>query len=87
MRHKGQVQKTCASSGRARQDLRWVVSNWKPWRSRSLVTVSCTLRILLETVSSQKVEGPIGEPSRMKPSNEVGMSRSSGWAIGELAEV
>ena len=51
------------------------------------MTDSCTLRILLETVSSQKAEGPIGEPSRVKPSDEVGMSRRSGWVMEELAGV
>ena len=35
--------------------------------------------------SSQKVEGPIGDLSRMKPSDEVGMSRSRGWEMGLLA--
>ena len=40
---------------------------------------------LLEKMASQNVVGPIGEPNKVKPSDEVGMPRRRGWVMVELA--
>ena len=58
--------------GRARHERRRAVSIWESCRFDSLARDSFTFSTRLEKVKSQKVEGPIGQPRRVKPM--VGMS-------------
>ena len=67
-----------ATFGSARHDLSSVVSNCESSRSGSLDKAAITFSTLFNSVASQKEGGPIGDPSRLKPSEVVGMSDGRG---------
>ena len=58
--------------GRARHEHRRAVSIWESCRSDSLARDSFTFSTRLQKVKSQKEEGPIGQPRRVKPTLVVG---------------
>ena len=71
--------------GRARHERRRAVSIWESCRSGSLARDSFTFSTHLEKVKSQKVEGPIGQPWRVKPTLVVGMTGGRGLLEGSAS--